>query len=78
MQPIIFCSMQPCPRQAAGDIVLEMRGEEKRFPVCERHADYITRHKKGHDEVPISQEIVFADDVPPEILTPNPSRILVP
>jgi len=77
MKPIIFCTFQPCPRQAGGDLVVELGGEEKRFPVCERHADYITSQQKGHDEVPISQEIVFADDVPQEILTPNPSRILI-
>jgi hypothetical protein len=56
---------------------MELGGEEKRFPVCERHAEYITSQQKGHDEVLISQEIVFADDVPQEILTPNPSRILI-
>jgi hypothetical protein len=77
MNPIIFCTFQPCPRQASGDIVLGARGEEKRFPVCQRHAEYITSQQKGHDEVLISQEIVFTDDVPVEILTPNPSRILV-
>lgn len=77
MRPIIFCSFQPCPRQAQGDLVLGIGGGEKRFPVCERHADYITSQKKGHDEVPISQEIVFTDDVPVELLNPDPSRILV-
>jgi len=77
MNPIIFCTLQPCPRQAAGDLVVELGGEEKRFPVCERHADYITRQQKGHDEVSLSQEVVFTDDVPQEILTPNPSRVLI-
>jgi hypothetical protein len=77
MKPIIFCSFQPCIHQASGDLIVGQLQSEKRFPVCERHLEYITSHQKGHDEVLISKEIVFADDVPVEILTPNSSRILV-
>ena len=40
-QARIFCSCQPCPNEAQGDFVLEVRGVEERFPVCDEHREVL-------------------------------------
>lgn len=63
---VIFCSIQPCSRQAEGDLELERNGEVERVAVCQRHAEYFMKYFNS-DEIEdnrlVDQETVFVDDV---------------
>jgi hypothetical protein len=75
MRPIIFCSFQPCPRHANGDLVVGEGPGEKRFPVCSKHMEFVM--SQSDRTASLADEIVFADDVPLDILVDNPDRIVV-
>jgi hypothetical protein len=62
-----FCSMQPCARFAEGELVIELDGETTTIAICPRHYEYVQAQMSKHgDTSMLSQEIVFADEMPGE------------
>lgn len=60
---VTFCSIQPCTRQAEGDLIIEQGGQEQRIAICPRHYEWFVNnpaHANTHDA---SREVVFVDDV---------------
>jgi hypothetical protein len=60
-----FCSIQPCPRFAEGDLTVEQGEDVRHIAVCARHAEYYVKYFGGEDMDAgiLSQETVFVDDV---------------
>lgn len=71
MKPVVFCSFQPCPRQAEGDMTITYisNGQEytKVFAVCPRHYEYINQNDMSHYSIG-GQDIVFSDEVSREVV----------
>lgn len=65
-QAVHFCSIQPCPRKAEGELEVSKGDGRRNIPVCARHAEYIMNlynSEEVEDESILTKEIVFVDDV---------------